>query len=141
MHCQKPVDWGILKESQGLSAYPRLLSSVHFVTPNRCAWPSTGRTAISSHHNEPWSNTLVAPPAPCETPNMSCLKSLFRNPTLRRYLLGHLLILIGAYLMEVTKSMLPMALAASAALMLMVPLLRQLGGRYAKARSSGSRER
>jgi hypothetical protein len=72
---------------------------------------------------------------------MSCLKSLFRNPTLRRYLLGHLLILIGAYLMEVTKSMLPMALAASAALMLMVPLLRQLSGRYAKARSSGSRER
>jgi|GEM_PF-846595 len=69
---------------------------------------------------------------------MSCLKSIFRNPTLRQYLLGHVLILIGAYSMEVSKSMLPMALAASAALMLMVPLLRQLGARYAKARSSGS---
>lgn len=68
-------------------------------------------------------------------------KSIFRNPTVRLYLLGHLLILVGAYLMELTKSMLPMALAASAALMLMVPLLRQLGARYVKARSSREAKR
>ena len=69
-------------------------------------------------------------------PPMSYLLSILRNPTMRLYLLGHLLIVLGAWLMEVTKSMLPMALAASAALMLMVPLLRQLGARFVKARSN-----
>lgn len=58
---------------------------------------------------------------------------------MRLYLLGHLLILAGAYLMEVTHSMLPMALAASAALMLMIPLLKQLTARYAKVRDDDSR--
>ena len=61
---------------------------------------------------------------------MSMLRSLLRNPAMRLYFLGHLLILLGAWLMEATHSMLPMALAASAALMLMVPLLRQLGARF-----------
>ena len=67
--------------------------------------------------------------------------SIFRKPTMRLYLLGHLIILVGAWLMEVTHSMLPMALAASAALMLMVPLLKQLGARFmaAKGRDSGRR--
>lgn len=58
---------------------------------------------------------------------------------MRLYLLGHLLILAGAYLMEVTHSMLPMALTASAALMLMIPLLKQLTARYAKVRDDDSR--
>jgi len=72
---------------------------------------------------------------------MSTLRSIFRHPTLRLYLLGHLLILAGAYLMEVMQSMLPMALAASAALILMMPLLRQLGARCAKAPGNDSRRR
>jgi uncharacterized membrane protein len=69
---------------------------------------------------------------------MSTLRSLLRNPAMRLYLLGHLLILVGAWLMEATHSMLPMALAASAALMLMLPLLRQLGERFV-ARRKGPR--
>ena len=68
---------------------------------------------------------------------MSFLRTLLRRPSMRLYLLGHLLILVGAALMEMTQSMLPMALAASAALMLMVPLLRQLGARFAAARRRG----
>ena len=43
---------------------------------------------------------------------MSMLRSLLRNPAMRLYFLGHLLILLGAWLMEATHSMLPMALAA-----------------------------
>lgn len=65
---------------------------------------------------------------------MPVFRTLLRNPAMRLYLLGQLLILLGAWLMELTQSMLPMALAASAALMLMVPLLRQLRGRFAAAR-------
>ncbi|WP_280156170.1 hypothetical protein [Piscinibacter sp. XHJ-5] len=58
---------------------------------------------------------------------------------MRLYLLGHLLVLVGAGLMEMTQSMLPMALAASAAVMLMVPLLRQLGARFARSRADPTR--
>ncbi|MFL6663940.1 MAG: hypothetical protein ACJ8G7_17340 [Rhizobacter sp.] len=65
---------------------------------------------------------------------MSILRFLVRNPALRLYLLGHLLILAGAWLMEASHSMLPMALAAAAALMLMVPLLKQLGARFLASR-------
>ncbi len=72
---------------------------------------------------------------------MSYLRSIFRHPTMRLYLVGHLLILFGAYLMEVTHSMLPMALAASAALMLMLPLVKQLSARYARVRSDDSQRR
>jgi hypothetical protein len=61
---------------------------------------------------------------------MASIKSLLRNPPMRLYLLGHGLILLGAWLMDVTASMLPMALAASAALMLSLPLLRQLTARF-----------
>jgi len=61
---------------------------------------------------------------------MSLLRLLLRNPPMRLYLLGHVLILVGAGLMELTHSMLPMALAASAAIMLMLPLLKQLGARF-----------
>lgn len=70
---------------------------------------------------------------------MSPLLSLLRRPAMRLYLLGHLFVVVGAWLMELTQSMLPMALGASAALMLMVPLLRQLGVRFAQARRRGDR--
>jgi hypothetical protein len=39
-----------------------------------------------------------------------CSLSLLRNPPLRLYLLGHACILLGAWLMHVSGSMLPMAL-------------------------------
>lgn len=72
---------------------------------------------------------------------MSMIRALLGNPAMRLYLLGQLLILLGAWLMEQTRSMLPMALAASAALMLMVPLLRQLRGRFAAARRRDANRR
>ena len=61
---------------------------------------------------------------------MASFNSILRNPPLRLYLLGHGLILVGAWLMDLTGSMLPMALGASAALMLSVPLLKQLTARF-----------
>jgi len=64
---------------------------------------------------------------------MPFLRSLFRHPSMRLYLLGHVIILVGAWLMEATHSMLPMALAASASLMLSMPLLRRLGARFLAA--------
>ena len=70
---------------------------------------------------------------------MASFQSILRNPPMRLYLLGHGLILLGAWLMDLTHSMLPMALAASAALMLTMPLLRQLGARFMAARRRDSR--
>ena len=43
---------------------------------------------------------------------------------LKLYATGHLALLVGAWAMSATGSMLPMALAASACLMLTVPLVR-----------------
>jgi hypothetical protein len=65
---------------------------------------------------------------------MSFVRTLLRNPAMRWYLLGYVFILLGAWLMEAMQSMLPMALGASAALMLAVPLLRQLGARFVARR-------
>lgn len=48
----------------------------------------------------------------------------FARP-LKLYALGHALLLAGAGLMQATGSMLPMALGASACLMLTVPLVRR----------------
>ena len=48
----------------------------------------------------------------------------FARP-LKLYALGHALLLVGAGLMHGTGSMLPMALGASACLMLTAPLVRQ----------------
>ena len=48
----------------------------------------------------------------------------FARP-LKLYALGHALLLGGAGLMQATGSMLPMALGASACLMLTAPLVRQ----------------
>jgi hypothetical protein len=61
---------------------------------------------------------------------MASFTSLLRSPPMRLYLLGHGFILFGAWLMDLTGSMLPMALGASAALMLSVPLLKQLTARF-----------
>jgi len=44
---------------------------------------------------------------------------------LKLYATGHAALLVGAYAMHATGSMLPMALAASACLMLTVPLVRR----------------
>jgi hypothetical protein len=66
---------------------------------------------------------------------MSLLRFILSQRTMRLYLIGHLLILIGAGLMELTQSMIPMALAASAAVMLMFPLLRQLSSRFTRSDS------
>jgi hypothetical protein len=78
-------------------------------------------------------DTRDAPHA--EIRNMSLLRFILSQRTMRLYLIGHLLILIGAGLMELTQSMIPMALAASAAVMLMFPLLRQLSSRFARSDS------
>ncbi|MEP7058903.1 MAG: hypothetical protein ABI809_14140 [Caldimonas sp.] len=59
---------------------------------------------------------------------------------LRLYLLGLVLIFAGAWAMGEFGSMLPMALASSAALMLSAPLLRQLIRRAARP-SRDSRRR
>jgi hypothetical protein len=48
----------------------------------------------------------------------------------RLYLLGHVMIVLGAALMDATGSMLPMALGASAALMLQMPLIKAMARRF-----------
>lgn len=65
--------------------------------------------------------------------------SLLRHRPLRLYALGHLLMLLGAWLMSVTGSMLPMALGASAALMLTMPVVRTLWARAARPSDKGRR--
>lgn len=55
-----------------------------------------------------------------------------RGRPLRLYLLGLALIFAGAWAMGESGSMVPMALAASAGLMLSAPLLRQLLRRAAR---------
>lgn len=64
------------------------------------------------------------------------LSSLFRNRPLRLYALGHLVVLLGTWLMSVTGSMLPLAMAVSAGLMLTLPVVRTLWAR-ASRRSDG----
>jgi hypothetical protein len=66
---------------------------------------------------------------------MASLRSILASPPMRLYLLGHGFILLGAWLMDLTGSMLPMALGASAAVMLSMPLLRQLGARFRSRRT------
>jgi len=62
-----------------------------------------------------------------------------RNPRpfarpLKLYAAGHASLLAGAWVMHVTGSMLPMALGASACLMLTVPLVRHFMTKKAHAR-------
>lgn len=70
---------------------------------------------------------------------MPSFKAILSNPPMRLYLLGHGLIVLGAWLMDVTASMLPMALAASAALMLSMPLLKQLTSRFRQKQGAPKR--
>ena len=57
---------------------------------------------------------------------MHPILAAFRLPELRHYLLGLVLVFAGAWATGETGSMLPLALAASAWMMLSVPLLRRL---------------
>ena len=57
----------------------------------------------------------------------------FARP-LKLYALGHALMLVGAGVMHGTGSMLPMALGASACLMLTMPLVRQFVSRKSSSR-------
>ena len=63
--------------------------------------------------------------------------AILRGRPFRMYVAGHVLILAGAWSIEVTHSMLPMAMAASAALMLSVPFVRQLLARMKPRDVSG----
>jgi hypothetical protein len=56
---------------------------------------------------------------------MPHMRHLLRQRPVQLYALGLVLTLIGAWSIEATGSYLPMALAASASLMLSVPLVRQ----------------
>jgi hypothetical protein len=53
---------------------------------------------------------------------------------LKLYAVGHVTLLGGVWAMHATGSMLPLALAASACLMLTVPLVRQVIARAAERR-------
>ena len=70
---------------------------------------------------------------------MALLNSLLRSQPMRLYLLGHGFIVLGAWLMDLSGSMLPMALGSSAALMLSMPLVKQLTARWRSAASSRER--
>ena len=59
---------------------------------------------------------------------------LLRSREFRLYLVGHGFVLLGAWLMSATGSMWPMALGASASLMLTVPLIQRLRARPAVRR-------
>jgi len=50
----------------------------------------------------------------------------YQKRDVRLYFAGQVAIVAGAYLMDLTGSMWPLALAASAALMLTAPLVRRL---------------
>jgi hypothetical protein len=67
---------------------------------------------------------------------MKPFPSASRRRALRLYVLGQALILVGAAAMSWTDSTLPMALAGAAALMLTVPIVRDLaaGRRAARLR-------
>jgi len=54
------------------------------------------------------------------------MRRLFASTPFRLYLLGLACIFAGAWGMAATRSMLPMALASSAGLMLTVPIVRHL---------------
>lgn len=68
--------------------------------------------------------------------SMTAMHNFLRQRSVQLYLLGLVLILIGAWSMEATGSFVPMALAASAALMLSAPLVRQ---RFARLKAASRR--
>jgi hypothetical protein len=101
----------------------------HPVTDPRIKRPNAGHLHASIRRV---ASTLAHSRFAVDDP-MASLASMFRNPPLRLYLLGHAFILAGAWLMDLTGSMLPMALGASAALMLSMPLVKQLTARWRAA--------
>jgi|GEM_PF-1254210 len=58
------------------------------------------------------------------TPTRATARPLHRS--MRLYASGHAALIVGAWAMNVSGSMWPMALAASASLMLTVPIVRHL---------------
>ena len=70
---------------------------------------------------------------------MRTLLATVRGRPFQLYLLGLLCIFAGAWAMGTSGSMVPMALASSAGLMLSVPLLRQLIGRALRPAASKRR--
>lgn len=64
------------------------------------------------------------------------MRQLLRHRNIRLYALGQVLILAGAWSIEAVGSLLPMALAASAGVMLSMPLVRE---RCARLRASSRR--
>ncbi len=66
---------------------------------------------------------------------------LFRNRPFQLYLLGLLCIFGGAWAMAEYRSMVPMALASSASLILSAPLLRQLLLRMRRCPRTDDRKR
>jgi|SRR5664280_2592036 hypothetical protein len=80
-------------------------------------------------------------PSDCHTDITVALEKIMSRPasrdlsrSLTLYAAGHAALLAGAWTMHVTGSMLPMALAASACLMLTVPLVRHFVARAAARR-------
>lgn len=127
----QPVNWGVLLgRIEGFCRYRRTPGRAESFT-NRCVG-GEHRDAVLRH---------TADVVFAEVLTMSVLRALLKQPAMRLYLIGHALILVGAGFMEVTNSVLPMAVAASASLMLMAPLVKQLSARYARVRSEDSRRR
>jgi hypothetical protein len=96
----------------------------------RCADPATAEQWFTVSP----ASIEASAPIYTDTAVMSFVRSLLRNPAMRLYLLGYVFILLGAWLMEATRSMVPMALGASAAIMLALPLLRQMVERFVARR-------
>ena len=55
--------------------------------------------------------------------------SLLRRPSFRRYAFGLVATFAGAWLTDVTESMLPLALGASALLLFTMPLIKEIWNR------------
>mgnify|MGYP003576230915 CR=1 FL=1 len=70
------------------------------------------------------------------TLSMPAMRHFLRQRSARLYLLGHGLIFLGAWSIEATGSYVPMALAASAGLMLSMPLFCE---RLARAKAARQR--
>ena len=78
-------------------------------------WAPRGAREAAGHRH---TGASMKPPISEQKPGPSVARPL------RLYALGHGALLVGAWAMDLSGSMLPMALAASACLMLTVPLVR-----------------
>lgn len=73
-------------------------------------------------------------PSNAPRPDASPPAPISRQRAFRLYALGQGAILVGAYLMHHTGSMMPLALGASAGLMLTAPLVKSFGARLMRRR-------